>query len=52
MKKILEKLAKLFLCPLNIHIKKGHFDDYGIKFDYCLLCLKENYNGKWLYNPY
>lgn len=52
MNKLIEKLAKIILCPLNIHIKIGHFEDYSYKFDYCELCYKEKCNGKWRYNPY
>jgi len=52
MNKLLEKLARKILCPLNIHIKTGHCNDYIFDFDYCKLCHKERYNKKWIVNPY
>lgn len=52
MNKFIKALSRIFLCPLNIHIKTGHFEYNTHEFDYCELCYKEKYNGKWNYNPY
>ena len=51
MNKFLEKLAKMFLCPLDIHIKIEHFGYNTWEFEYCELCHKERYFKKWEYNP-
>lgn len=53
MNKLLEKLAKKFLCPLNIHIKKNLHYELTEEILYCELCNKyKKYFGKWVDNPY
>jgi len=53
MNKLLKKLARKFLCPLNIHIKKKLYCEMTQEILFCELCDKyKNSSNKWVGNPY